>query len=119
MRKYQKKKTGTGRASITCIVLFLLVVMSIQIVKLYHKDQQYTARETELEQQLTQERAMEQVSERAGFYLQARAKSNFRPEADGKLQTEVMIFSNVYGLLGQTKGAAELLRKSGFTEKFI
>lgn len=65
------------------------------------------------------ERAMEQVSERAGFYLQARAKSNFRPEADGKLQTEVMIFSNVYGLLGQTKGAAELLRKSGFTEKFI
>ena len=52
------------------------------------------------------EAAMRHVTERAGFYLQARA--------GGALQTEVMIFSNVYGLLGQTKGAAELLERSRF-----
>ena len=55
------------------------------------------------------EDAMGILTERAGFYLQARADSNFRTEAEGKLRTEVMIFSNVYGLLGQTEGAAELL----------
>lgn len=48
--------------------------------------------------------AMEQVTERAGFYLKARA--------GGALRTEVMIFSNVYGLLGQTEGAEELLERS-------
>ncbi len=63
------------------------------------------------------EDAMGILTERAGFYLQARADSNFRTEAEGKLRTEVMIFSNVYGLLGQTEGAAELLAtfvKSGY-----
>lgn len=63
------------------------------------------------------ERTMEQVTERAGFYLQARAKSNFRSEADGNLQVEVMIFSNVYGLLGQTEGAPGLLERSAKKQK--
>lgn len=50
------------------------------------------------------EAAMRHVTERAGFYLQARA--------GGAFQTEVMIFSNVHGLLGETEGAAELLERS-------
>ena len=55
--------------------------MSIQIVKLYHKDQQYTARETELEQQLTQEqKRQEQIAEHEEYigskeYIEDTAKS--------------------------------------------
>ena len=51
------------------------------------------------------ETAMKHVTERAGFYLRARA--------GGAFQTEVMIFSNVYGFLGQTAGAADLLERAG------
>ncbi len=47
------------------------------------------------------ERAMEDVIRRISYYLQHRCQ--------GALQTEVILFSNVYGLLGQTQGAEELL----------
>lgn len=56
------------------------------------------------------EAAMEAAVERAGFYLQARARGNFRAKDERTLQTEVMIFSNVYGLLGETDGAREMLK---------
>ncbi len=56
MGRYKKKnKKPAGRASITFIVIFLLVVMSIQIIRLYEKDQEYIAREAELTEQLDQE----------------------------------------------------------------
>ena len=41
--------------SIACIVIFLLVFMLVQIVRLYHKNQEYVAREEELSGQLLQE----------------------------------------------------------------
>lgn len=41
--------------SITCIVLILLAVMSIQILRLYEKDQAYIAREEELTEQMEEE----------------------------------------------------------------
>lgn len=47
------------------------------------------------------ERAMSDVIRRIQYYLQHRCQ--------GALRTEVILFSNVYGLLGQTKGAEELL----------
>lgn len=46
VRNRTKKKTG--RLSIACIVIFLLAFMSVQIIRLYQKDREYTARETEL-----------------------------------------------------------------------
>ena len=49
------------------------------------------------------EPAMKVVTERAGFYLKHRS--------GGAFETEVMIFSNVYGLLGQTAGAAAMLER--------
>lgn len=55
MGRYKKRKNEAGRASIACIVILLLVVMSVQIVKLYRKDQGYMARETELTEQLEEE----------------------------------------------------------------
>ena len=50
------------------------------------------------------EKTMDQVTERAAFYLNHRCQ--------GAIETEIMIFSNVYGLLGQSKGAADMLLRS-------
>ena len=38
MSRYRKKKNKSGRASIACIVVVLLLFMSIQIVKLYQTE---------------------------------------------------------------------------------
>ncbi len=54
MGRYRRKKEA-GRMSIACIVIFLLVFMLVQIVRLYHKNQEYVAREEELSGQLLQE----------------------------------------------------------------
>lgn len=81
MGRYQTKKKKTGRASIFCIVIFLLAVMGIQIIKLYNKDQEYTAREMELTQQLEQEtKRQEQIKDYEEYigskdYVEDTAKS--------------------------------------------
>lgn len=56
MSRYRrKKKNRAGRMSIACIVLFLLVVMSVQIMRLYEKNQEYIAKEAVLNEQLENE----------------------------------------------------------------
>lgn len=55
MGRRRKKKSGAGRASIACIVVLLLVIMSVQILRLYGKNQEYIAREAELTKQLEEE----------------------------------------------------------------
>lgn len=55
-RRYGKKNENrAGRSCITCIVLVFAAVMSLQIVKIYQKDQEYQAKEIELQQQLAEE----------------------------------------------------------------
>lgn len=54
-RKRKKRNNRTGRLSIAFIVLCLLVVMSVQIVRLYGKNQEYISREAELQEQLEEE----------------------------------------------------------------
>lgn len=53
----RKRKNGNraGRLCITCIVFTFAVVMSVQIVNVYQKDQEYIAKQAELEQQLSDE----------------------------------------------------------------
>ena len=41
--------------SIACILMVLLLFMSVQIIKLYQKDQEYIAREADLTTQFEQE----------------------------------------------------------------
>jgi cell division protein DivIC len=55
MSRRQKKKNKAGRASIACIVICLLAVMSVQVVRLYNKNQEYAAKEAQLNQQLEEE----------------------------------------------------------------
>ena len=56
MGRYRKKKNKTGRMSIACILMVLLLFMSVQIIKLYQKDQEYIAREADLTTQFEQDR---------------------------------------------------------------
>lgn len=53
-RKYRKSNRA-GKLCITGIVLTLLVVMSIQIVRVYQKNQDYIAKEKSLMEQLEAE----------------------------------------------------------------
>lgn len=60
MSRLRKKNNRTGRTSIACIVMVLLLFMSFQILKLYQKDQEYMVREAGLTEELEKE------TERAG-----------------------------------------------------
>lgn len=51
----RKKKNRAGRFSIACIVILLLAVMSVQIVRLNKKNQEYDLKEADLTEQLEQE----------------------------------------------------------------
>ncbi len=51
-RRYSSRKANkTGKLCVTIIVVAMIGVMSIQIVNLYQKDQQFVAKEEELEKQ--------------------------------------------------------------------
>lgn len=81
MGRFRRKKSGTGRASIAFILICLLVVMLVQIVTLYQKDQEYIAREAELTERLAEE--TERAEQLSGYeeyigsreYIEDTAKS--------------------------------------------
>lgn len=54
-RHRRKKNNRTGKLYIGMIVLAFVAVMSVQIVKVYQKDQEYISRQEELVQQLEDE----------------------------------------------------------------
>ena len=51
----RKKNNRAGKICISCIVLMLLVVMAVQIVNLYQKNEAYAAQEKTLNEQLEEE----------------------------------------------------------------
>ncbi|MCD8216529.1 MAG: septum formation initiator family protein [Clostridiales bacterium] len=54
-RRKKKRRANTGRICISCMVLVLTLILSVQIVRLYHKDQSLQAQQEELEAQKTEE----------------------------------------------------------------
>ena len=54
-RRRRKNGNRAGRMCITCIVFVFAIVMSTQIIKVYQKDQEYIAKQADLEQQLSAE----------------------------------------------------------------
>lgn len=56
-RRWKKNNNRAGKLCIGMIVFAFVAVMSVQIVKVYHKDQTYLGRQAELEQQLKDETA--------------------------------------------------------------
>ncbi len=65
--KRKKRQSRTGKICISFMVLVLTLILSVQIVRLYHKDQTYRAQQEELEAQLEEEeeRAAELEEEEA------------------------------------------------------
>lgn len=51
----KRTQNRAGKLCISLIVIMFLTVMSVQIVKLYHKDQEYSAREQQLTEELEEE----------------------------------------------------------------
>ncbi|MBR1622494.1 MAG: septum formation initiator family protein [Pseudobutyrivibrio sp.] len=51
-RVRKRKKTSTGRIYVAVIMLFMIAVMSVQMVNLYKKNQDYKKTEESLQQQL-------------------------------------------------------------------
>lgn len=51
-QKIKKRKSNTGRISILCIGIFLIMVFSIQMVRLYQKNQEYVKQEQALNEQV-------------------------------------------------------------------
>lgn len=51
----RKQQNRAGKLCISLIVIMFLAVMSVQIVKLYQKDQEYSAKELQLMEELEDE----------------------------------------------------------------
>ena len=70
-RRYSSSKTNkSGKMCITIIVLAMIGVMSVQIVNLYKKDQQYIAQEKSLIEQKEAELARQKELEEYEAYMQ-------------------------------------------------
>lgn len=62
-RKRRKDNNRAGKMCISMILVAFVVVMSVQIVKLYQKDQEYADKQAELEVQLNEETARQEELE--------------------------------------------------------
>ena len=60
MSRSRKKQNRMAKFSITCMVFLLIALMSTQIVKLYHKNQELAAKEASYEERKLEEEARQQ-----------------------------------------------------------
>ena len=82
-RKRKKKETRMGKLCVSGIVFMFLIVMSIQIVKLYKEDQTYIAKEKELNEQL--EDATEEQQQLADYEQYTQSQQYIEEVAKSKL----------------------------------
>jgi len=72
-RKRKRKQNRAGKIWISAIVVTLLVVMSVQILRLHEKNQNYLAKETSLEAQLEEEKERSQEIQEYEEYTKSQA----------------------------------------------
>lgn len=70
-KKTRKNNNRAGKLCISMILIAFVAVMSIQIVRIYRKDQEYAKRQEELELQLEEETARQQELEDYEAYTQS------------------------------------------------
>ena len=64
----KKKATPMGKAGITVMAIAITAILSVQAVRLNHKDAEYRQQKAQLEAQLAQEQAVaEQLQEQEKF----------------------------------------------------
>lgn len=71
-QRSRNKQNRAGMLCISCIVLFLAVVMSVQIFRLHEKNVAYKAQEKELSAQLENEQERQEAIEAYGEYVTTR-----------------------------------------------
>ena len=81
--KRKKKEYRMGKLCVSGIVFMFLIVMSIQIVKLYKEDQTYIAKEKELNEQL--EDATEEQQQLADYEQYTQSQQYIEEVAKSKL----------------------------------
>lgn len=82
-RKRKRKRKSNGKLCVSGIVFMFLIVMSIQIVKLYKEDQTYIAKEKELNEQL--EDATEEQQQLADYEQYTQSQQYIEEVAKSKL----------------------------------
>ena len=82
-RKRKKKENRMGKLCVSGIVFMFLIVMSIQIVKLYKEDQTYIAKEKELNEQL--EDATEEQQQLADYEQYTQSQQYIEEVSKSKL----------------------------------
>lgn len=55
MKKKKKEQNRAGKICISCIVLVMTLILSVQIVRLYGKNEEYKQQQKQLEAQLQEE----------------------------------------------------------------
>lgn len=70
-KKRRKDNNRAGKMCISMILVAFVAVMSVQIVKLYQKDQEYANKQAELEAQLEEETARQAELEEYEAYTKS------------------------------------------------
>ncbi|MCR5580466.1 MAG: septum formation initiator family protein [Pseudobutyrivibrio sp.] len=68
-RVRRRKKTSTGRIYVAVIMLFMIGAMTVQMVNLYKKNQEYKKTEESLEQQVDSAKEKQQQLDEYGEYV--------------------------------------------------
>lgn len=70
-RKRQKDDNRTGKRWISVILVVFMIAMSVQIVRVYHKDEEYAQKQEKLERQLEAETERKQELEEYEAYTRS------------------------------------------------
>lgn len=70
-RPKKKKQTGTGKIYFLCIGLFFVLVLSVQMVRLYEKNETLAQEEQVKEQELMQQQDRQKELEEKEQYIQS------------------------------------------------
>lgn len=70
-KRQRKNNNRAGKFCISMILIAFVAVMSVQIVRVYQKDQEYARREAELQLQLEEETARQQELEEYEAYTKS------------------------------------------------
>ena len=96
MSRGRKKQNRMAKFSITCMVCLLIILMSTQIVKLYHKNQELAVREASYEEQKREEEARQQE-------LEETFKSRFSTMESDIVDAVISVFDKVFQIQFEDK----------------
>lgn len=67
--KRKRRQNRAGKICISCMVIVLALILSVQIVRLYEKNETYRAQQKQLEAQLEEEHTRSQALEEQEGYV--------------------------------------------------